>query len=298
MTSMILMIYKIFAIDVSSIIKFYYVLAVLIALLFSLMDYKKIFIDELRLFALCKRKLNESEKEIIDLRASIEVLTRQMGAHKEIIKQKNLEIANAKKETSLAKREAGSAKRSATANENKVVNLNKRIDNLKDKNKRLVKSSKEAIKLTKEKNKLEKEVKYQANLKAKYSKTLSTIKRKKKEDKELLVVSKDGGSVHRPKCIAVRNVPKENRILIKNWKLAQKENYKGCGLCKPHIKSEVIVRKGVKFKFVGSKTSDKVHKASCVLIKKIDEKDRQYFRTYKVALKKKFTACRVCNPEQ
>jgi methylphosphotriester-DNA--protein-cysteine methyltransferase len=141
----------------------------------------------------------------------------------------------------------------------------------------------------------EKEIAKQEELKNKYSKTLRIIRKRKKQEEELLVVAYDGKSVHRPKCIAVRNIPKDNRKLIANWKTAEKEGYRGCGLCRPHIMPKVVVMGSRKYKFVASKDSDKVHKLSCVLVKNI--KDKDLFTTYKQALKKGYTACRVCISE-
>ncbi|MFH1590776.1 MAG: hypothetical protein ABIC95_02510 [archaeon] len=142
------------------------------------------------------------------------------------------------------------------------------------------------------------ETEKQAELKSKYAKTLRNMRKTKKEAEELLVVSQDGESVHRPKCIAVRNIPKDNRMLIKNWASAKKEGYTGCKLCNPHQEGKVVIRNDQKYKFVASKDSDKLHKASCLLVKRIDNKDRVLFKTYKSALKKGYTACRVCNPQQ
>ena len=54
--------------------------------------------------------------------------------------------------------------------------------------------------------KKEREVEKEAELKRQYSKSLRSVRKHAKEDKELLVVSPDGKSVHKPKCIAVRNI--------------------------------------------------------------------------------------------
>ena len=144
----------------------------------------------------------------------------------------------------------------------------------------------------------QKEAERQEELKKQYSKSLRSIRKHKKEEKELLIVSPDGKSVHRPKCIAVRHISKEHRKLIKNWATAKKEHYEGCKLCKPHIKPQVIVKGNIKYKFISSKISDKIHKASCNLTRNIETKDMVYFRTYKASLKKGYTACRVCNPDE
>ncbi|MBN1156433.1 hypothetical protein JXA85_02370 [Candidatus Woesearchaeota archaeon] len=157
-------------------------------------------------------------------------------------------------------------------------------------------AEKEKKKLETELKKKELEVQKEAELKRQYSKTLRNIRKKKKQEKELLVVSNDGKSVHRPKCIVVRNIPKESRKLVKDWKTAEKEKYRGCQLCKPHVKAKTVIKNDVEYLFVASKESDKVHKAACLLVKNIESKDKLYFKTYRQALKKGYTACRICNP--
>lgn len=103
--------------------------------------------------------------------------------------------------------------------------------------------------------------------------------------------------MHKPKCVAVRNISKEHRKLIKNWNLAKKEGSGGCKLCSSHIKPKVLVHGKINYKFVASKDSDKVHTAACSLVSNIYSNERVFFRTYKAVLKKGYTACRVCNPQ-
>ncbi|NOZ80189.1 MAG: hypothetical protein GXP63_00830 [DPANN group archaeon] len=143
-----------------------------------------------------------------------------------------------------------------------------------------------------------KEMGRQEELKKKYAKSLYNLRRKIHEEEELLVVSPDGKSVHDPGCIVVRNIKKENRKLIKNWATAKKEGYKGCGMCNPHKKDKALIRNGRKYRFVGSKVSDKLHKVSCNVVERIPPKDRELFTSYKKGLAKGYTACRVCNPGQ
>ncbi len=155
---------------------------------------------------------------------------------------------------------------------------------------------KETAKLERELRTKEAEAEKEAELKRQYSRSLKNIRKKKKEEEELLVVSNDGKSVHVPRCIVVRNIPKESRKLVKDWKTAEKEGFKGCKLCKPHIKAKSITKDNVEYLFIASKSSDKIHKAACMLVKNIESKDRTYFKTYRAALKKGYTACRICNP--
>jgi methylphosphotriester-DNA--protein-cysteine methyltransferase len=143
------------------------------------------------------------------------------------------------------------------------------------------------------------EARRQTELKQKYSKTLRNIQKDKEELEALLVVSPDGTSVHRPNCIVVRNVAKEDRKLIPSWKEAKKGRYKGCKLCNPDKSNESVMKGNVKYRFVGSSGSDKFHKPSCtVLANSISSKDKQYFKSYKQAVKKGYTPCRVCSPQQ
>jgi len=267
----------IFSAGISAILQLYLILAILVALLISLLDYRS--------NVLAKKKLAEFEGEKTKLQEKADKLENDLRKQKSLSETQKAEL---KKQS------------------NKKLNeLNKKLDSLKDQNKKLAQKGKTISGFTKTNKLLEsrlarsrKETEKEAELKRAYSKTIRSARKRKKEEEELLVVSSDGKSVHRPKCITIRNVPKDNRKLIKNWKAAEKEGYKGCKLCKPHIKPKVIVKGNVKYKFVGSRSSDKVHKVSCLLIKNIDNKDREYFRTYRAALKGKYTACRVCNPEQ
>jgi hypothetical protein len=143
------------------------------------------------------------------------------------------------------------------------------------------------------------EARRQEGLKQKYSKTLRNIQKDKVELEALLVVSPDGKSVHRPNCIVVRNVSKEDRKLIPSWKEAKKGKYKGCKLCNPDKSNESVMKNNVKYRFVGSSGSDKFHKPSCtVLANSISSKDKQFFKSYKQAVKKGYTPCRVCSPQQ
>jgi methylphosphotriester-DNA--protein-cysteine methyltransferase len=97
----------------------------------------------------------------------------------------------------------------------------------------------------------------------------------------------------------VRNIQKKDRKLIPNWKEARAGGYTGCKLCNPDKLNESVKHNYVKYKFVGSKGSDKFHKPSCtVLAHNISPKDKQYFKTYRQAVKNGYTPCRICNPQQ
>lgn len=277
--------------------KYYFVLAVLIALLLSLLDFRYIISAKSRIIAEHRSQLSKMENIIDKLQAELQKQKDESSKKTDEIRKTKWQIAEVKgKSTKLINEEK---------TEKHIVELAKRADKFKERSEKLAADRKKFAMSRKEQELLQrklarsqKEIGRQAELKKQYSKALTNIRKRKKEEEELLVVSSDGKSVHRPKCIAVRHLTKEKRKLIKNWKTAQKEGYVGCGLCKPHIKPVVIVKDKVKYKFVGSKGSDKAHKASCLLVKNISNKDREYFRTYRAAIKKKYTACRVCNPEQ
>jgi hypothetical protein len=296
--AIVMLFFRVFYMEISNITRYYFVLAVLIALLLSILDIKRYFLLRIRALRRFKILATSLEQKVAKLEADLKKANSDVEKLRLMIVAKDEEIkAEKEKAAALARAEKKSRKERAEAVRTAGM-YKSRNEKLTDQKKKVDELTKEKAKLEREVSSKEKEITKQAELKAKYSKTLNGIRKRKKEDQELLVVSEDGSSVHRPKCISVRNVTKENRKLIKNWKTAKKEGYKGCGLCKPHEKDEVIVRKGVKYKFLGAKDSDKVHKASCVLIKNIDEKDRKYFRSYRAAVKAKYTACRVCNPEQ
>ncbi|MCF7859984.1 MAG: hypothetical protein K9N07_11800 [Candidatus Cloacimonetes bacterium] len=290
-----------FMMNPTDFIKYFYILSVLIALVLAIIDLR-----------MGSRKIER------DLRARIQVLKdrheielKNQKANEAYNKNEKLESKTAalEKEISESKSKINSYRSEIKSYKTEINSYKKEIDTLK---KQLEKTSKIEVtqtqrrrisKLLSEKTELEKtlskkeqEIEKQAELKQKYSKSLRNIRKSRKAEEELLVVAQDGKSVHRPKCIAVRNIPKDNRKLIANWKTAQKDGYKGCGLCRPHIIPKVITKGNRKFRYVASKGSDKVHKLSCVLVKNIKEKD--LFSTYKQALKKGYTACRVCISEE
>ena len=248
------------------------------------------------------KKASELQQNTYNLQKQLNGQKKSTERYKSEAEKKAAEVKEAKGQVTEIKSKSYSVNKELKQREKHILALKKRSDELKKRNENLAKGKKSIaqFKLSQEKlkrdlTKTQKEVNRQAELKAQYSKTLRSIRKRKKEEEELLIVSSDGKSVHRPKCIAVRNIPKENRKLIKNWEDAQKEGYKGCGLCKPHIKPQVIINDNVEYKFVASKISDKVHKASCMQVKNINRKDRDYFKTYKAALKKGYTSCRICN---
>ena len=303
-TSIIIIIFKFVFSEISQITKYYFVLAILIALMLSLLDLKYFLMNKNRIYKKYDATIHHLNVEIQRLNGELTTCHELNQSYNNEITKKVDSMRALKISLADAKKEIESLKRENKKSEKLNTELNEQIKNLKDINKNLSNKTKKISEINKEQEKLkrklsktEAEVTRQVELKSKYSKTISSIRRKKKEEQELLVVSEDASSVHRPKCMAVRNIPKENRKLIKNWKLAKKEGYKGCKLCKPHIKPAIIIKNGIKYKFIGTKTSDKVHKISCVLTKNIDKKEMIYFKTYKEAIKKKYTACRVCNPE-
>ncbi len=324
---LILLVFEIMDFALLPMAKLFFVTAALVALLLSLLDYRQYILAKLKVVRRYLLKVKEQESQLVKLEKEQEnKMTRLEKAHDNALAKKDKELQaklklvasyktqNANKADEVKKikaqlaevrKDMNKASREIKKSQEIVSELDKKKQALAEKNKTLSKKtaaiaemSKETNTLKRQLNKSQKELDHEAELKSKYSKTLRNIRKAKKEEEELLIVSADGSSVHRPKCIAVRNVLKENRKLIKNWKAAEKEGYKGCKLCKPHIKPKVIVKNHVKYKFVGSKDSDKVHKASCLLVKNIDSKDRLFFRSYKAALQKKYTACRVCNPTQ
>jgi myosin heavy subunit len=284
--------------SVASVIQYYFILAILIAMLLSLLDLRNYIFYLKRMINNQNIKINTLNKNKKKQNEKISSLENNFKKIQEKSDQKNVMIKSLKKDGSKIKKAKKVIEELQNKTENYKVKIKKTNKKAKKANEKLKTVDSESKKISRKLKRNEKELNKQEGLKKQYSKSLRNIRKKRKEDEELLIVSNDGKSVHRPKCITVRNIDKENRKLIKNWELAQKDGYKGCGLCKPHIKPKVIVKNKIKFKFVASKDSDKVHKAGCVITSKIERKDMEYFRTYKAALKKGFTACRVCNPEQ
>jgi methylphosphotriester-DNA--protein-cysteine methyltransferase len=275
-----------------TIIKYFYILSVLIALVLAVFDLK----------IRSRKKILTLKKEIQFLKESHELELKNQIANFKGARDHNVNLGV---KAAAQEKEIFKAKSRVKECLSDINEYKKKIDYFKEQipNETVVKTQRKIIsKLMTEKSNLEdklsikeKEIAKQEELKNKYSKTLRIIRKRKKQEEELLVVAYDGKSVHRPKCIAVRNIPKDNRKLIANWKTAEKEGYRGCGLCRPHIMPKVVVMGSRKYKFVASKDSDKVHKLSCVLVKNI--KDKDLFTTYKQALKKGYTACRVCISE-
>jgi len=338
-----ILIFYLFSFNIYNIVRYYLVLAVFIALLLSLLDFRYLISIRWKASKGYHIRISEMQKKIDKVEADMEKQKDETEKQKDETKKKADEAKKTKEEFKKLQLKANSAARDSSnrqkhiselnkrteelrkrnkslieykkktaplakklkQNENQISELKKSIDALKERNKKLSESKTKAVQLEKSAQMLQrklsrsqKEADKQAELKKQYSKTLRHVRKRKKEEQELLVVSPDGKSVHRPKCISVRHITKEHRKLIKNWQTAQKQGYKGCKLCKPHVKPKFIVKGDVKYKFVASKSSDKAHKASCTLVRNMEVKDRDYFRTYKAALKKGYTACRVCIPEQ
>ena len=267
-------------------------------MLLSLLDFRNYIIHLKRIINNQKITINALNKNNTIQQKEMSSFKNKLKTSQEKLDQNNTLIKSLKKDASKGRTADKVIKELENKTQNYKVRIKKTNKRAKKVNEKLQTVDSQTKKISRKLKKNEKELNKQEELKKQYAKTLRNIRKRKKEDEELLIVSNDGKSVHRPKCITVRNIDKENRKLIKNWELAQKDGYKGCGLCKPHIKPKVIVKNKIKFKFVASKDSDKVHKAGCVITSKIERKDMEYFRTYKAALKKGFTACRVCNPEQ
>jgi hypothetical protein len=284
--------------SVASITQYYFILALLIAMLLSLLDLRNYIIYLKRIINNQNIKINALNKNKVEQTDEISSLKNKLKRFQEKSDQKNVMIQSLRKDGSKIKKAEKVIEELQNKTENYKVKIKKTNKKAKKANEKLQAVDSQTKKISRKLKQSEKELNKQEGLKKHYSKTLRNIRKKRKEDEELLIVSNDGKSVHRPKCITVRNIDKENRKLIKNWEQAHKDGYKGCGLCKPHIKPKTIVKNKIKYKFVASKGSDKVHKAGCVLTSKIEKKEMEYFRTYKAALKKGFTACRVCNPEQ
>ncbi len=276
-------------------IQYYFALTVLIGLLISLLDFRQLLVIKSRTVEYFRARANEAKLESRKLQDALENQKSKTSRLQDELKENKQSISKLNNEKRSISRNLDQAKRN-------IGNMTKRIENLNKSRKNATAQKKTVAQLKKEQQKFQralarsqKQAEYQAELKSKYSKTLSNIRKRKKEEEELLVISSDGKSVHKPKCIVVRNVPKESRKLIKNWQVAKKQGLKGCKLCKPHTKDSIIQNNHIKYKFVASKESDKIHAASCILVKNIAQKDRLFFKNYKAALKKGYTACRICN---
>jgi myosin heavy subunit len=344
----------------ANIAKYYFVLAVLIALLLAILDYKRYTAGKIRLERLRRLQdkqkyqgmINYQKRNLSELRDYSHTLKELNEEYKIANENKNTEIGSAQRELMQIKREASMISDQIKKGQLSIEELDRKTLQLKDKSAKIeeakanlahierqnlllrkelskkaaelrekealhgrylstlkqVADSKKAVKELEQDNtklkrvvsKVESEAQKQEELKQKYSKTLLNMKNAKRDLEELLVVSPDGGSVHRPTCIAVRNIPKESRKLIKNWKEAIKQGYKGCKLCSPDkkYKDNVLMKGSTKYRYIGSKGSDKFHKISCSLVKRIHPADKLYFKSYKQALNKGYTECRVCDPKQ
>ncbi len=326
------------------VLRYYFVLAVLIALLLSIMDgriqrrYVAVNVKEADLerqrrisdkrnyqhaLEARKRELEaekmiyqqaleekikqlEAERHKIDnLKEYTESLRKVKEKYQQECDDKLLKLAQAREELERRNRETEMVGKRLSEGMLYKEELKKKESLLADKSQKMVAAKGRLSELQKRNDQLRKvlekavsEAERQAELKQKYSKTLNNIKKAKKSEEALLVVSPDGKSVHRPACIAVRNISKDNRKLIPSWKEAKAQNYKGCKLCKPYIENDSIIREGVKYRFVVSRDSDKLHKTNCTVLRSIPDKDKQYFKTYKQGVKKGYTPCRVCNPKQ
>jgi hypothetical protein len=296
-----------------NIAKYYFVLSVLIALLLAILDYKKHTARSIRSerarYLLEKQKyqgiLNYQKKNLEELREYSSTLKELNEEYKIKNEQKNTEIGEAQRELSIFRREAELISSQIKRGQLSIEDLEHKTTQLRDRNAKIEEAKlklahleRQNLLLRKELGRKMGEAQRQSFLKEKYSKTLKNIRKDKKELESLLVVSPDGNSVHRPNCIVVRNVAKEDRKLIPSWKEAKAQNYKGCKLCNPQKNNESVVKGTVKYRFVGGKGLDKIHRLSCTSVARIAPKERQYFRSYKQAVKKGYTPCRVCNPTQ
>jgi len=276
-------------------LQYYFALTVLIALLISLLDFRHLVVIKTKIACYYQAELEKEHSKIEKLKEQLQKQKDQTEASKEEIKKERKTIGQLRGKTSEISKNINSKEKQIKNLSTKIIKLNKSKQNSRKEKKKISELKAEQQKAQRELSKSKREAKNQAELKLKYSKTLNNIRKKKKADEELLVMSSDGKSVHKPKCIIVRNVPKESRKLIKNWKVAKKQGLKGCKLCKPHTKETKVQNNHVKYGFVASKESDKIHKASCLLVKNISKKDKVFFKNYKAALKKGYTSCRICN---
>lgn len=309
--SAILLVDKIYTGSLSSLVKYFYALAILVALWIALLDLKQ-YNEEIMIIRKYNAEVDKMRKDMRDLAVEQQKLRNTSQSYKNSLEnyklrleEKTAQVKQAEKKISDEEKRINEVNRELTRSQNTIQESSSRMEALLERNRKLAEDKKKSVELLQSKKELEreldikqKEILRQEDLKQQYSKSLRSIRKHKKEEEELLVVSPDGETVHRPKCISVRHILKESRKLIKNWEEAKKEGYKGCKLCKPHIKPIVIVKNNIKYNLITSKLSDKVHKLSCTLARNIENKDRIYFRNYRAALKKGYTACRVCNPEQ
>jgi hypothetical protein len=307
---------------VMPVLKYYFVLAVLIALLLSILGHrgqriqKRYVVVGTNAAELERQRrlaekveylnaLKERGRQLEDLKAYTESLRAVKEKYQLDSEDKLLKLAQTREELDRLGRETEIVGKRLADGMRYKQELVRKEGMLADKSKKMEEVRIRLSELQKKNDALKKvlgkavnEAERQAGLKQKYSKTLNNIHKAKKEEESLLVVSPDGKSVHRPACIAVRNISKENRKLIPSWKEAKKLDYKGCKLCKPYVENDFVMRNGSKFRFVVSRDSDKLHKTNCTVLKSIADKDKQYFKSYKQAVKKGYTPCRVCNPKQ
>lgn len=307
--------------EVQPFLKYYFMLAVLVALLVSILDRK---VHGQRKYIVVKskdaemerqrrlsesimyqREIDEQNKRLEDLKAYTEKLRSVKAKYQQESEDKLLKLAKAREELDRQANETQMVGKRLADGVRYKEELDKKDSMLADKNRKMQEDRQKLSELQKKNDALRKvlnkaigEAEKQSELKQKYSKTLTNIRKAKKEEEALLVVSPDGKSVHRPACIAVRTISKENRRLIPNWKEAKAEGYKGCKLCKPHEENDYVIRDGVKYRFVVSRDSDKIHKTNCTVLKSISDSDKVYLKSYKSAVKKGYTPCRVCNPKQ
>ncbi|MBN1385566.1 hypothetical protein JW968_01150 [Candidatus Woesearchaeota archaeon] len=129
----------------------------------------------------------------------------------------------------------------------------------------------------------------------KLKKELASVKKRAKRAPAMkadshFVASKTGNTFHRPHCVAVNKIAKEQVVWYDTAKKAQKAKYKACKVCNP------LSSNGKKRYFVANKDGNKVHRASCVVADKIPKKKRIVFRQENAALKKGYKPCKLCFP--
>ncbi len=107
---------------------------------------------------------------------------------------------------------------------------------------------------------------------------------------EDLVGSKGGDKYHLSSCTVAAQIKADNKVTFQTPEEAIKAGYTACKKCNPPAKSAAAEA------FVGSKDSDKFHKADCRLAKNIKADNKVSFATKEDAEKVNYKPCAICFP--
>ncbi|MBU0456943.1 MAG: hypothetical protein ABH824_02665 [Nanoarchaeota archaeon] len=144
------------------------------------------------------------------------------------------------------------------------------------------------------------------------------IKKVLRRSKKIYVASKDGKTLHIKNCPFAKKIGEESRIIFRSKTKAFNSGYKACSCIKnvketrrrrrsvrketvkeapiakePEVRTVVktVVKRAKKSPFVASADGDTVHQENCPFAKRIDERNRVYFKTKANAFDQGYKAC-------